>query len=271
MRLERFARFRQQAAPATPPANHVDVYPKTDGKLYAKNSAGIEYDLTATGGSSPTPIPPEMVVFTANGTFTKASYSGLVAVKVRVLGGGGAGGGAATTGSGQTSGGAGGSSGGYAEKYIPVASIPTTATVAVGAGGTPASGTTGGNGNASSFDGFTCAGSAGLGGGTAAAGAVLRTAPPTAAGTPGGLGDLVVHGTPGEGWLSLAAGQTRGGAGGNSPLGSGGVGIVIAGNGEAALSYGAGGGGATNGQSQATARSGGAGGPGIVIVELFYG
>lgn len=38
----------EQAAPATPATGYGVMYPKTDGKLYWKDDAGTEYDLTAT-------------------------------------------------------------------------------------------------------------------------------------------------------------------------------------------------------------------------------
>lgn len=41
----------EQAAPSTPAAGYGVLYPKTDGKLYWKDDAGTEYDLTG-GGSS---------------------------------------------------------------------------------------------------------------------------------------------------------------------------------------------------------------------------
>ncbi len=48
--------FREMTAPATPPSGAVVAYAKGDGKLYAKNDGGTEYDLTAgaTGGEANT-------------------------------------------------------------------------------------------------------------------------------------------------------------------------------------------------------------------------
>jgi hypothetical protein len=43
--------FPEQAAPATPPAGFVVPYAKADGKLYIKDDAGVETDLTATGAA----------------------------------------------------------------------------------------------------------------------------------------------------------------------------------------------------------------------------
>jgi hypothetical protein len=39
------------SVPGTPATNRLRVYPKSDGKLYAKNWNGVEYDLTGAGGS----------------------------------------------------------------------------------------------------------------------------------------------------------------------------------------------------------------------------
>lgn len=41
--------FKEIAAPATPAAGYVAVYAKSDGKLYIKDDAGTETDLTAAG------------------------------------------------------------------------------------------------------------------------------------------------------------------------------------------------------------------------------
>jgi len=41
---------RPAAVPGTPATDILRVYPKSDGKLYAKNWSGTEYDLTASGG-----------------------------------------------------------------------------------------------------------------------------------------------------------------------------------------------------------------------------
>lgn len=42
--------FAESAAPSTPAAGLVVAYAKADGKLYIKDDAGTETDLTATGG-----------------------------------------------------------------------------------------------------------------------------------------------------------------------------------------------------------------------------
>lgn len=48
--------FKEITAPATPASGYVSVYAKADGKLYAKDDAGTEYDLTATGGGGSTTV-----------------------------------------------------------------------------------------------------------------------------------------------------------------------------------------------------------------------
>lgn len=41
--------FAEASAPSTPAAGSAALYVKTDGKIYLKNDAGTEYDLTSTG------------------------------------------------------------------------------------------------------------------------------------------------------------------------------------------------------------------------------
>ena len=45
----------EMAAPATPAAGKVAIYPKSDGKLYIKDDAGTETDLTSAGGGGGSP------------------------------------------------------------------------------------------------------------------------------------------------------------------------------------------------------------------------
>lgn len=47
----------EMAAPAAPPAGALLVYAGTDGKIYAKNAAGTEYDLTEGGGGGGATLP----------------------------------------------------------------------------------------------------------------------------------------------------------------------------------------------------------------------
>ena len=77
------------------------------------------------------------VYFTSSGTFTKASYPWLRAVRVKVQGAGGGGGsGARTSGSFGNNHGAAGGAGGYAERFITdIAGLAASETVTVGSGG----------------------------------------------------------------------------------------------------------------------------------------
>lgn len=77
-------------------------------------------------------------------TYTKNAAARFVLVTV--VGGGGSGGGRNATGASETSEAAGGGGGGWSKKFILNASLGTTETITIGAGGTAAS--SGGNGNA---------------------------------------------------------------------------------------------------------------------------
>lgn len=49
------ASFTQQGSSlATPSSGSLVIYAKTDGKIYAKNDSGTEFDLTATGSAAAT-------------------------------------------------------------------------------------------------------------------------------------------------------------------------------------------------------------------------
>jgi hypothetical protein len=72
----------------------------------------------------------ETVYFTSNGTFTKADYPWLRAIRVKCQGGGGGGGRAVATSSSTVSAGDGGGGGGYAESFITnIASLDASVTV----------------------------------------------------------------------------------------------------------------------------------------------
>jgi len=59
----------EQSAPSTPASGSAVVYAKTDGKVYSKDDAGNEYDLTAgAGGSGYTTIQDEGSSLTARST-----------------------------------------------------------------------------------------------------------------------------------------------------------------------------------------------------------
>jgi hypothetical protein len=214
----------------------------------------------------------EIVYFTSNGTFTKASYPWLRAVRVRVQGGGGGGGGAESTTSLQGAAGAGGAGGGYAELLIAASSLGSSETVTVGAAGSGASGASGSAGGNSSFGTLVV----GNGGGAGTLGLASNAA--TAVNGPAGgtgTGDLVVAGEPGGGAMRDGNDYTVAGLGGSAVLGHGAKGflnVITFDNGVAGVNapsgYGGGGSGARNAGVQST-RAGGNGSAGIVIVELF--
>ncbi|PSK90579.1 hypothetical protein CLV30_1384 [Haloactinopolyspora alba] len=208
---------------------------------------------------------PSIEVFETDGTWTKPA--GLVAIKVRAVGGGGAGGGAAATGANEASVGCGGNAGVYGEVIIQAAQLGATETVTIGAGGNGVSGGAGPAGGTTSFGShMSLPGGDGGSMETAGGSVVSPTKPPTS----GGSGfDVRVPGAPGG--FGTAAGtalstRVEGGVGASSPLGAGGNGNGVGGGADGA---GAGGGGAAN-QENVFARAGGDGANGVVIVEYIY-
>jgi hypothetical protein len=217
-----------------------------------------------------------MIQFTTSGTFTKANYPGLKAVKVRVVGAGGGGGGAGAAGSGNHSAGGGGGGGGYAEKYIDEASLVTDTTITVGAGG--AGGTSGtsyaGNAGGTSSFGTQAVATGGEGGGTVTNSALMVGAVGGDGGSGVVGGPIGILATGGPGMTGNGYGTLSHGApGGGSFMGGGGAGVYTpAGSAEitgtAGGKYGGGGGGASV-NSNGSARNGGTGAQGIVIVEVY--
>jgi hypothetical protein len=213
----------------------------------------------------------QVVTFTSSGTFTKASYPWLRAVRVRVQGGGGAGGGAQTTASNEGSGGSGGAGGNYSESLITdIAGLSASVSVTVGAGGTGVSAANGNAGGASSFGGIVSA-NGGNAGQLAARSTVTRHQVGGASATSGSIGDLQLSGDSGMSFYFSAFDFLRGVSanGGNSQIGVGGIARSGAGDGISGIIYGGGGSGALNPSSNATSRTGGAGADGIVIIELY--
>ena len=195
----------------------------------------------------------DTVYYTSSGTFVKADYPWLRAIRVKVQGAGGGGGC-------ETAGGGGGGGGGYAESFITdIAGLDASITVTRGGGGagSTTAGTVGTAGTLSSFGSLIEAfggaggafGSGGSGGATGSANLQIE----------GGGGAIGPRGI-------LISGQGWGGAGGSSFLGGGASGLgpsVAAGVGLGGRIYGGGGGGGRVGGA------GGAGANGIVIVELY--
>lgn len=209
--------------------------------------------------SSPTGLR-AIVKFTSSGTFTKADYPWLRAVRARVQAGGG--GAASSPNPGGSPGGGGGE---YAETFIEVADLATSETVTVGAGGAGGNGssgvnTPGSNGGNSSFGAHAVA-NGGEGtpstyrGGLGGSGG---TGDFTAAGQGGGAGH------PGE-----ISGTIMSGQGGASHLGGGGRGQGNTTHGGTAGGLYGGGGGGSGRTGTGGSVSGGNGADGVVIVELY--
>jgi len=213
----------------------------------------------------------QAIYYTSNGTFTKATYPWLRAIRVKVQAGGGGGGGAATTGANQVAGGVSGGGGAYAESFLTdISGLSASVTVTRGAGGSggSAGNNNGANGGVSSFGTLVSAngGNFGVGGPAGAIPYNAAFASPQTVGT----GDLVIGGSGVNGLLINSAAFPNNDGGGDSHLGTGGTAIFTSsGNNGPSGTLGGGGTGALNGQNQSTARSGGNGGNGLVIVELY--
>lgn len=224
---------------------------------------GTDYVLLGGGGGSSSIVLSSASprVYTSGATWSKPL--GLHHVIIEVIGGGGAGGGAPATGGADYSAGGGGGGGGYSKKKVLAASLGSTETVTVGAGGTGSSGATGGSGGTSSF-GSHCSATGGSGGNASTASAVTAFIGPGDSGI-GSSGDINAGGHPGL--PGVRSQFPHGGGGGGSQSGGGGLGQTTAAafNGNAGKAYGGGGSGAANAASQ-TARAGAAGAAGVVIV-----
>jgi hypothetical protein len=211
----------------------------------------------------------QTVYFTSSGTFTKATYPWLRAVRVRVQGAGGGGGAALATSATQLSAGGGGGGGCYAESFILASSLSASVTVVAAAGG--AGGTTGNGGTGGTSQFGTLVTANGGSGGGFARDSTLPIGAPSGDGSSTGVGDVVFAGSGGTAGMLFSTALGNGcfaGAGGSSQLGGGAETRrenepVADGN-----LYGGGGGGGAVGVS-ASAENGGAGAAGIVIVELY--
>jgi hypothetical protein len=206
----------------------------------------------------------QTLYYTSSGTFTKATYPWLRAIRVKVQGAGGGGAGCAST---SHAGGAGGG-GAYGEVFnSDINGLSSSITVTVGAGGAGGVGNSAGTaGGTSSFGIYTANGG---GGGLSAPGTGQGG---TGSGITANLGIAFSGSAGGPGSNSFGTILAiNGPQGGSSQLGGGGQGAGSGtgniNNGQPGLSYGGGGGGA---YAQNTSNStGGAGAPGIVIVELY--
>jgi hypothetical protein len=211
------------------------------------------------------------VYFTSSGTFTKATYPWLRAIRVKVQGAGGGSGGCATTGAGEASGGGGGGGGGYAEKFITdIAGVSASETVTVGSGGAggAAGNNAGSTGGTSSAFSLSATGGAGGSGGPAATFDTVVINPGLAGAGSGG--DLNIDGDDGPAGFATAINRAFPSGGGRSVLaGNQARGVVgSTASGSAGNDFGGGAQGSACAQNQ-TQQAGAAGGNGIVIVELY--
>ena len=214
------------------------------------------------------------VYFTSSGTFTKASYPWLRAMRVKVVGAGGGGGGS-PGGANMACAGAGGGAG-YSESFITdIAGLAASETVTVGSGGAGGAagsnpGSTGGN---SSFGSLVTANGGGGGTGGTKSGTYPSQGSRNGVGGLIGTGDLTQRGSPstgrsytirwssGDGQLPETGNSVFGVQGSmwqnNASPGTSQIGGIGAGGGP---------GWCTSGQP---ATPGGSGGDGMVIVELY--
>lgn len=141
----------QGSSPATPASGYGIVYAKTDGKLYFKNDAGTETDLTATGGGTN----PVIREYTANDTWNKPTAANFWGVMVLCVGAGG-GGGSGRRGASLSArfGGGGGGGGAYAYRIIQAATLSAASyAITIGSGGTGGAGRTTDNTNGATANG----------------------------------------------------------------------------------------------------------------------
>jgi hypothetical protein len=216
----------------------------------------------------------QTLYFTSSGTFTKASYPWLRAIRVKCQAAGGGGGGADSTPIGAATIGRSAGGGAYAESFITnIAALDASITVTRGAGGAGGVGGAGGtNGGNSSFGSIVSASGGILGGGPGISGV-----PGTISGAiaqPNGTGDIVIPGSGAEPRYAVATGNVSNARGGDSFMGAGGDSTTVfstinGANGSNGYLYGGGGSGAYNSGNTGLNRTGGAGADGIVIVELY--
>lgn len=214
--------------------------------------------------------------YTASGTFTKATYPNLRAIRVRCVGGGGGSGGAGATTASTASVGQAGGGGAYSESFITdIASLAASVTVTVGAGGAAgaAAAGAGGAGGTSSFGSLVSAVGGGGGEGGGAVAVASLSSDPGQGGNPDiGLGDLRIAGNPGERTWVHSLAWHAGSAGGASLLSGVLARPTRANGGSRAGSAGSLYGGGANGPSNAASQpgiAGNVGAPGIVLLDLY--
>lgn len=236
---------------------------------FVKDGAAAIRDLGDAIDATPLGLS-AVVTFTASGTFEKASYPWMRAVRVRLVAGGGGGGGVPDTSADADAGSAGGGgAGAYGEHLVPVASLASSEPITVGAGGSGGAPGGGSAGGETSF-GALCAVRGGAGGSGGQSSAFRLT-------TSGGFGgqagspppQVGINGGRGSAGRCDDSRVTGFGDGAPSIFGGGGTGTAgnVSATGTDAIVPGSGGQGAFG--NNAAARAGGAGADGLVIVEVY--
>jgi len=207
----------------------------------------------------------------SSGTFVKADYPWLRAIKVTCVAAGGGGAGAGTTSAGQVSGGGGGGGGGAGVKFITdISSLSDSETLTVGAGGAGGTGNAGGStGGSTTAFGVTALG--GIGGQTG-----TSSVPSVAFGQGGPSqfasgADISFSGHAGTSFFAQATDRIYAGAGGGTIF-QGTLHVQIfndSGNGPTSFGAGRGGSSGRNTPNQATNRTGSDGVAGQIILELY--
>jgi hypothetical protein len=273
--LEDTKRYQTYNGTAWVTINQINSFSDVPGVSLSTPTAGQKLVFDGTNWVNLTGyVYVDTVYFTSSGTFTKATYPWLRAIRVKCVGGGGGGGGAqsATPGT-NISAGSGGGGGAYAESFITdIAGLAASVTVTRGAGGAGGFGTASGSNGTDSVFGTNVEADAGSGGGGGAAnsGVSLTFSAAGSGGAAGSsTGDLKFSGADGvPGAAGVSGNYALGGLGGSTALsGASRYSGATSANGQDGKLYGGGGSGAQNRTSGST--TGGSGADGIVIVELY--
>jgi hypothetical protein len=240
----------------------------TSGQVLTSNGASALPTFQAAASSGFTSI--TVQVFTSTGNYTPTS--GMLYCTIEVVGGGGGGGGTNSTALTAGAGGGGGG-GGYARKTVPSATIGSSQTVTIGAGGTAgaAGANSGGTGGTTSVGSIVSA-TGGVGGGGSTS--TTSTSIAGGAGGAGSSGDFNITGQTGGTsfcvYIASSFNFANSGVGGSSVYGTGGsipsAYSSVAGN--AGVLYGGGGSGGVQ-NNNGGAKAGGAGAAGIIIITEY--
>jgi hypothetical protein len=270
-----FASSSARDAAITSPSEGQVCFLSDSDQLQIYTGSAWSNVITATGAAATNRV--EIVKFTATGSFSKASYPWASYAEITVVGGGGAGGGAENNNlaANDYAAGSGGGGGGTAIVYTTMASLATSETVTIGAGGFGAINTDGTDGGQSSF-GTIAVATGGTGGQAGPADTASR-----GQGLTGGLGgigttgDLLLQGTAGgHSWISSVETGFSGGGGLSSFGGNNSSKVTpetgdLEGAGVDGAVPGAGGaGGMDSNIASGAGYAGGDGADGIVIVKL---